>query len=106
VGPRFRPVGPEWAEWASCAGPEQRGVRMLSAEGETAVAKAQTNRPPNAIVRYFRETGGEMRKVSWPTRQEAINLTIVVLIVTVATSLVLGALDYVFTDLFRLIISL
>jgi preprotein translocase subunit SecE len=70
------------------------------------VAKAQTNRPPNAIVRYFRETGGEMRKVSWPTRQEAINLTIVVLIVTGATSIVLGALDYAFTTVFRLIIAL
>jgi preprotein translocase subunit SecE len=57
-------------------------------------------------VRYFRETGGEMRKVSWPTRQEAINLTIVVLIVTGATSIVLGALDYAFTTLFRLIIAL
>jgi len=99
-------VGAEWAEWAPRAGPEQRGVRVLSPEGEIAVAKAQTKRPPNAIVRYFRETGGEMRKVSWPTRQQAINLTIVVLIVTGATSLVLGALDYVFTDLFRLIISL
>ncbi|MGA2111040.1 MAG: preprotein translocase subunit SecE [Anaerolineales bacterium] len=71
-----------------------------------AVAKAQTNRPPNAIVRYFRETAGEMRKVSWPTRREALNLTIVVLIVTAVMSLFLGGLDYIFTTLFRVVISL
>ncbi len=68
--------------------------------------KALTTRQPNAIVRFFRETTGELRKVSWPTRQEALNLTLVVLVVTASTSLLLGALDYLFTRLFRLIISL
>lgn len=70
------------------------------------MAKAQANRPPNAIVRYFRETLGEMRRVSWPTRREAINLTIVVLLVTAVMSLFLGTLDYLFTTVFRVVISL
>jgi len=83
----------------------QRPGKSSAREG-IAVAKAQANRQPNAVVRYFRETAGEMRKVSWPTRQEAINLTIVVLIVTAVMSLFLGSLDYVFTTLFRLVISL
>jgi len=47
-----------------------------------------------------------MRKVSWPTRREALNLTIVVLIVTAVMSLFLGGLDYIFTTLFRVVISL
>ncbi len=68
--------------------------------------KALTTRQPNAIVRFFRETIGELRKVSWPTRQEALNLTLVVLAVTASTSLFLGMLDYLFTRLFRFIISL
>ena len=68
--------------------------------------KALTARQPNAIVRFFRETTGEMRKVSWPTRQEALNLTLVVLAVTASTSLFLGFLDFLFTRLFRLLISL
>jgi len=70
------------------------------------VPKALTARQPNAIVRFFRETTGEMRKVSWPTRQEALNLTLVVLAVTASTSLFLGFLDFLFTRLFRLLISL
>ncbi len=57
----------------------------------------------NAITRYYRETVGELRKVTWPTRQEAINLTVVVLIVTFGMSAFLGILDYLFTRLFALI---
>jgi preprotein translocase subunit SecE len=70
------------------------------------VPKALTARQPNAIVRFFRETTGELRKVSWPTRQEALNLTLVVLVVTASMSLFLGLLDFLFTRLFRLLISL
>jgi preprotein translocase subunit SecE len=40
---------------------------------------------------YLSEVKGELRKVAWPTRQEVINSTIVVLIaVTVLTSLIFG----------------
>ena len=47
---------------------------------------------PNAIQRFWRETVGELRKVSWPTRPEAINLTIIVLIVLVVMSIFLGVI--------------
>jgi len=52
---------------------------------------------PNAIRRYWRETIGELRKVSWPTTQEALNLTRIVLIVVVAMAAFLGLLDFGFT---------
>jgi len=51
----------------------------------------------NAIVRYLRETRSEMRKVHWPTRQEAENLTKIVLAVTVSMALFLGLSDYLFS---------
>jgi preprotein translocase subunit SecE len=56
------------------------------------------------IVRYFKETRAELRKVTWPTRQEATNLTLIVLAVTFAMAVILGAVDFVFTKLFELII--
>jgi preprotein translocase subunit SecE len=59
---------------------------------------------PNKIQTFFRETIGELRKVSWPTRQEAINLTVIVLIVIGVMSLFLGVLDLLFSWLFSLII--
>jgi len=45
----------------------------------------------------------ELRKVTWPTRKEATNLTIVVVIVTFSMSIILGFLDLVFSRLFALI---
>ena len=59
----------------------------------------------NVLVRYFKETRAEIRKVSWPTREEATNLTLIVLGVTVAMAIFLGAVDYVFATLIRLIVS-
>mgnify|MGYP001818493546 CR=1 FL=1 len=53
---------------------------------------------PNAIVRYFRETRGEIRKVTWPTRQESWRLTGIVLGVTVATAAFLWLFDFIFSS--------
>jgi len=54
------------------------------------------------IVQYFRETWFELKKVSWPTRSEAINLTIIVVSVTTFLALVLGFMDWVFSSIFGL----
>ena len=70
------------------------------------MAKAQAVKEPNAVVRYFRETRLELGKVSWPTRREALNLTIIVLVVTSSMAVFLGSLDYLFTQLFELIIRI
>ena len=60
---------------------------------------------PNAIQRYFRETIGELRKVSWPTTQEAWRLTRIVLIVMFLMSAVLGLLDFVFSRIIALLVA-
>jgi preprotein translocase subunit SecE len=60
---------------------------------------------PNALGRWWRETIGELRKVSWPTVQETRRLTGIVLIVMFAMSAVLGLLDFLFSKLITLLIS-
>jgi preprotein translocase subunit SecE len=67
------------------------------------VAKAVAKKE-NAVTRYFKETRAELRKVNWPTRQQATNLTLIVLAVTVFMAILLGAIDYLFAQLFSLII--
>jgi preprotein translocase subunit SecE len=67
--------------------------------------KKEIRKEPNRVQRYFRETIGELRKVNWPTRREAINLTIVVLIVTFSMSVLLGILDFIYNQIFRLILT-
>lgn len=62
-------------------------------------AKPQ-RRQPNAIARYLRETRGEIRKVTWPTREETWRLTLVVLGVSTAMAIFLGLiLDSLFSRL-------
>jgi preprotein translocase subunit SecE len=68
---------------------------------KTVAAKQQKE---NAIVRYLRETWFEIRKVSWPTRSEAINLTIVVIVVGMFLAIVLSLMDWVFSAAFGLIL--
>ena len=66
--------------------------------------KSGERKKPNAIQRFFRETTGELRKVSWPSRQEAINLTKVVLIVVFGMSAFLGVMDFLFSQFFGLLL--
>ncbi len=59
----------------------------------------------NRIMQYLRETRAELRKVVWPTREEAINLTAIVVGTIVVMSLFFGTVDFMLTQLFRLLIS-
>lgn len=59
-------------------------------------AAVVTPKEDNAVVKYFKETRAELRKVVWPTRDETKNLTIIVVSVTVAMAVFLGLLDYIF----------
>ena len=60
---------------------------------------------PNAISRWWRETVGELRRVTWPTPQEAWRLTRIVIVVMAFMSLLLGVLDFGFTRLVALILA-
>jgi preprotein translocase subunit SecE len=57
---------------------------------------------PNALVRFSRETWGELKKVSWPTRQEAWHLTKIVLVVLVVMAIFLGGIDFIGASLIGL----
>jgi preprotein translocase subunit SecE len=74
-------------------------------KGVYCMAKAQVVKEPNVVIRYYRETVGELKKVVWPTREEAFRLTYIVLIVISVMAVILGTADYVFTQFFRFLIS-
>jgi preprotein translocase subunit SecE len=67
------------------------------------VAKA-TAKKENVVIKYLKETRAELKKVNWPSRQEATNLTLIVIAVTAFMTILLGALDFIFSWLFELII--
>ena len=48
------------------------------------------------LTEYIKDTRGEMKHVNWPTRKQAVNYTLLVIGLSVATALLLALADYVF----------
>ena len=48
------------------------------------------------IRRYFDEVWSELRKVSWPTREQVRNLTVLVFAISLVVGIYITALDFVF----------
>jgi preprotein translocase subunit SecE len=67
------------------------------------MAEKEKAKKPFVLARWWRETIGELRKVSWPTPRDAWRLTRIVLLVMVAMSAVLGLMDFVFSKLVTLL---
>jgi preprotein translocase subunit SecE len=57
------------------------------------------------LINYIKETKGEMKHVSWPTRKQSIVFTIVVIIISVATAIYLGVFDFFFSEGVKLLVS-
>ena len=55
--------------------------------------------------RIFAEVVGELRRVTWPTRQETMRLTIMVISVAVAIGIFLGLVDLGFSRLLNVILG-
>ena len=70
---------------------------MAKAKSEKKAQKKSGDQT-NPIIKYFRETRGELRKVTWPTRQESQRLTAIVLGVTALMAIFLGLLDLIFSS--------
>jgi preprotein translocase subunit SecE len=94
---------------------QQLGRAGINLPGQTPAAPVRTNakgaRPTKAVptergfVRFVRETRSELKKVTWPTREQALRLTGVVIAVSAAVGLFMGGLDYVFEQLFKALLS-
>lgn len=54
-----------------------------------------------SIGDYLRDVRAELRHVSWPTKSQTINYTIIVLLVSVATGVFLGVLDFIFSSVVK-----
>jgi preprotein translocase subunit SecE len=55
-------------------------------------------------VGFLKEVREELQKVVWPTRDEVIRLTGVVILVSLGVGMFLGATDFILTKLFELLI--
>lgn len=51
----------------------------------------------NQAIEFLKEAKAELMKVSWPTREQMIRNTMIVLGISAGTAVFLGTLDYVFS---------
>lgn len=82
--------------------------RRAKAEEATSTPAAEAPRSGNFITRtwdnftdYLANVRTELRKVTWPTRKEAIRLTRIVLVTLLIAALVMGAINLFFTAFVR-----
>jgi len=89
--------------------PSEKPVQPVAAKPkpvEKSAAKSDKPSKPNRIKQWWHETMGELRKVSWPTRQQAQRLTVIVLVTMLVMALFLGGLDFIFSELITLLVKI
>jgi preprotein translocase subunit SecE len=74
-------------------------VKDKDKESQNALVRAFQN----TIVQPLRESRAEMRKVVWPTREETIRLTVVVILLSAVMSAILFTADALFSWLLLLL---
>jgi preprotein translocase subunit SecE len=57
------------------------------------------------VRKFFKEVSNELKKVSWPTRQETISSTVVVIVLVFIVSLYLGIIDVILARFIGLFIG-
>ncbi len=58
----------------------------------------------NKLTSFLQESKQELGRVNWPTQQETVRLTLVVIALSVLVAAFLGALDYLFTYLLEVLL--
>ena len=67
--------------------------------------KAAKPKRGGRIVRFFRDMGSELKKATWPTKQELAKYTGIVLLFICAFAVVVGLIDLGLTKLLALIVG-
>lgn len=57
------------------------------------------------VLRYLNEVRAEMAQVTWPSRSQTLRLTVLVIAASIVLGFFTGALDYLFTEVFKLLIN-
>jgi len=50
----------------------------------------------NKIITYLQESVEELKKVTWPTKKETYNYTLLVVIISLSIATFLGGIDFIF----------
>lgn len=57
------------------------------------------------ITKYLNEVVSEIKKVTWPTKKQTIDKTILVVVASLVVALYIGGLDYIFQQMMAFLIN-
>lgn len=55
----------------------------------------------NKFINYIKDTRGELKHVSWPTRRQSIIFTTIVIIISILSAIYLGFFDFLFSTVLQ-----
>jgi preprotein translocase subunit SecE len=64
------------------------------------------NKKENSLVKYVKDSVEELKKVKWPTKNETINNTLLVIIICIVMGIFLGLIDYGLTQFLYKILNI
>ena len=89
-------------------------VKLVREQSNRTAARGGRSRrrsaPPSRLARvpgagFMRDAYGELRKAHWPTREQTIRLTGLVVAISLLMAMLLGLADYVFAELFDVVVA-
>lgn len=64
---------------------------------------AETTKKANKLAKFFRETKSELKKVTWPSKDQLVHNTLIILVFIIITCLILSVCDVAFSWLLDLL---
>ncbi len=58
------------------------------------------------LKKYIQDSAKELNNVTWPTKNQAIRLSIIVISFTLVAALILGVLDQLFTEGYKMLLKM
>ena len=83
---------------------EKKAVAKTT-DKKAAAKKSDSGKKRFNLVKTFKDMWAELKKVTWPSRKDLIRQSTVVIVFVLILTVVVGLMDYVMSNLLRLIIS-
>ena len=69
-------------------------------------AKTEKTIKSNSLIGFFREVKVEVKRITWPSKDETKKAFIAVVVFTLMYTILVGGLDSIFVSLFEIILKL
>jgi preprotein translocase subunit SecE len=79
---------------------ERRAAKSQKTERKGVNRVVDTKRL-NGVEKFYQDTMSEIRKVQWPDREQTLNLTLLVIALSIVLGALLGGIDFVLLQLFE-----